>query len=665
MRKSLFPFCLIVVAQILCAQSHQLRRSESFFGFHFDFHATAKDKEIGKTLTAGMIDSLLAMTHPDYIQVDCKGHAGFSSYPTTIGNRAGGYTQDILKLFREVTARHNVALYVHYSGVWDQRAIAVHPGWGIGRPDGTRDSLKTSFYSGYLDSLLIPQLKELADVYHVSGAWVDGDCWAAEPDYSPSTLRNFSAETGITIIPKSPGDLHYKEFLEFNRTLFRRHAAKYVDAIHRENPAFEITSNWAFSSLMPEPVTINVDFLSGDVAGQNCLNNAAFQARCLALQGKPWDLMAWSFAYAQPDVFFVPKSLPQLKQEAAEVMAMGGGFQSYWTQNRDGSLKSWNFPQMSKLAEFCRARQPYCQGSEPVADIAVWYSVNSWKKSFDGMYAGGTGPMEGILTLLLDGQHCVDVLMDHQIVPRIDRYKLLVIPEWTDLDSTLKRVVLQYVEKGGAVLAIGAGAAREFEPFLGVTFQGEPKTIPIYIGYPDDLSGIKSAWQPVLPKSGTETVGSCFSICDSRYPTGNPAGTIVPMGKGKLGALYIDLGVPYCSTQSPTYRKLVNDIVSRLVNQPTLNVTGSEFLHLVLSKKGGNTYVHLINTGGSHFNKRVFTYEEVPPLGPLTIRLCRERNPSSVVLRPEGKALHYRFQDGMVTIDVPRLDIYSIIEVIP
>ncbi len=449
MRKLSFAISLIVATQILSAQTNQLRRSESFFGFHFDFHATANDKEIGRTLTAGMIDTLLAMTHPDYIQVDCKGHPGYSSYPTSVGNRAGGFTQDILKLFREVTARHNVALYVHYSGVWDQRAIEVHPDWGIVRPDGTRDKLKTSLYSGYLDSLLIPQLKELADVYRVNGAWIDGDCWAAEPDYSPPALAEFSRTTGIMTIPKSPSDLHYKEFLEFNRTLFRRHAAKYIDAIHRFDPAFEITSNWAFSSLMPEPVTINVDFLSGDVAGQNCVNNAAFQARCLALQGKPWDLMAWSFGYAQQDGFFVPKSLPHLEQEAAEVMAMGGGFQSYWTQNRDGSLKSWNFPQMSKLAEFCRARQPYCQGSEPQSDIAVWSSVKSWKKSFDGMYAGGTGPMEGILTLLLDGQHCVDVLMDHQIAPRLDRYRLLVIPEWSDLDSALKRIAIQYVENGG------------------------------------------------------------------------------------------------------------------------------------------------------------------------------------------------------------------------
>ena len=644
-------------------QEKQLRRSESFFGFHFDFHANPNDKEVGKTLTSGMIDSLLTLTKPDFIQVDCKGHPGYSSYPTKVGNPLENYTQDILKLFREVTAKHNVALYVHYSGVWDQRAIQQYPTWGIVRADGSRDSLKTSFFSGYLDSLLIPQMNELGDVYHVNGAWIDGDSWAAEPDYSAPLVREFTSKTGIATPPRSKDDPNYKAFLEFNRDIFKRHIRKYIDAVHAHNPSFEITSNWAYSSLMPEPVEINVDYLSGDVAGQNCVNNAAFQARCLALQGKPWDLMAWSFGYASADGFFVPKTLVHLEQEAAEVMAVGGGFQSYWTQNRDGSLKTWNFPQMAELAKFCRARQSFCQGSETIPQIAVWYSVQSWKKSFDGIYAGGTAAMEAVLTLLLDGQRAVDILMDHQLLKKLDQYKLLVIPEWTDLDESLKKVVLQYIRNGGSVLVVGGNAVREFKPELGVTFVGAPKTIPFYIGFDDDLSGIKAPWQPVTPQVGTETIGSCYSVCDSHYPTGNPVATITRLGKGQLAGFYVDIGNAYYNTQSPTYRKLMDQVIDHLVELPTVRVTGSEYVHTVLSRKGSRTMVHLINTGGAHFNRKVFTYGEVPPLGPITVQIRQDENPSSVKLQPEGKSLDHSFNQGILTVTVPRLDVHSIIEV--
>jgi hypothetical protein len=86
-----------------------LKRSESFFGIHFVFHDTRNDKEIGKTFTHEMIDSFLTIVQPDFVQVDCKGHPGFTSYPTKVGNQAGGYTKDILKIWREETAKHNVA----------------------------------------------------------------------------------------------------------------------------------------------------------------------------------------------------------------------------------------------------------------------------------------------------------------------------------------------------------------------------------------------------------------------------------------------------------------------------------------------------------------------------------------------------------------------------
>ena len=660
--QALLFLSLSILVTLAHSQQRPLKRSESFFGFHFDFHATAADSVIGRTLTAGMIDSLLDMTNPDFIQVDCKGHAGYSSYPTSVGNRAGGYAKDILKLFREVTDRHNVALYVHYSGVWDQRAIQLHPWWGIVRPDGTRDSLKTSYFSGYLDSLLIPQMKELTEVYHVNGAWVDGDCWAAEPDYSPQLLSEFSKATGISRRPLPVRDADYKAFLEFNRGIFKRHASKYIDAVHKINPAFEITSNWAFSSLMPEPVTVDVDYLSGDVAGRNCVNNAAFQARCLTLQGKPWDLMAWSFGYSTPDVFFVPKSLPHLEQEAAQVMSQGGGFQSYWTQNRDGSLKSWNFPQMAELAKFCRARQPFCQGSAPVSDIALWYSVASWKKSFDGIYAGGTGSMEAVLTMLLDGQRTVDVLMDHQLAERLGRYRALVIPEWIDLDPELKKIVLQFVSNGGSLLVIGGNAVKEFEPQLGVNFAGTPSTKPLYIGYPYDLAGIQSAWQPVHAKDGTATIGSCYSVCDSRYPTGNPVASITRLGSGMIAGFYVNVGTPYYNTQSPTYRKLVLDVLDRLVDKPTLTVTGSDYVHVVLSRKAGKTMVHLINTGGAHFNSKVFTYHEVPRIGPITVTLHQDAEPAAVKLQPGGTTLEHHFKNGILTVTVPTIDIHSIVE---
>ena len=63
------------------------------------------------------------------VEDGCKGHPGLSSYPTKVGNQAPGFVGDPLRVWRQVTAERGVALYMHYSGVWDSEAIRRHPDW--------------------------------------------------------------------------------------------------------------------------------------------------------------------------------------------------------------------------------------------------------------------------------------------------------------------------------------------------------------------------------------------------------------------------------------------------------------------------------------------------------------------------------------------------------
>jgi ABC-type lipoprotein export system ATPase subunit len=72
-----------------------------------------------------MVEYIINQVKPDFIQVDCKGHPGYSSYPTKVGNQAPGFVKDQLKIWREMTAEKGVALYLHYSGVWDSRAVQI------------------------------------------------------------------------------------------------------------------------------------------------------------------------------------------------------------------------------------------------------------------------------------------------------------------------------------------------------------------------------------------------------------------------------------------------------------------------------------------------------------------------------------------------------------
>ena len=319
-----------------------------------------------------MVHALIDAVKPDYIQCDCKGCPGLSSYPTKVGNPALGIVKDGLRVWREVTAANGFALVMHYCGLWDERAAELHPSWARVDAEGNKSPGFLSFFSPYVDELLIPQLKELALEYGVDGVWVDADCWVAAYDYSEWAAASYREKTGRDILPKSKDDPNFHEFTEFCREGYRKYQRHYVNALHEARPDFEICCNWAFTSFMPEPVCAGVDFLSGDYTHQDSINTARFEGRCLTRQGKPWDLMAWGFSGEFPgDAVFSMKSTVQLMQEAAQVIALGGGFQIYLGQKGDGSINLWQLDTLRQVAEFVRARQEFCHRAVTVPQIAL------------------------------------------------------------------------------------------------------------------------------------------------------------------------------------------------------------------------------------------------------------------------------------------------------
>ncbi len=440
-------------------RTRRLLRAESFLGIHFDFHASDDCKEVGRNVTPRMVENIIKEVRPDYIQCDCKGHRGLSSYMTKVGNRAPGFVRDQLRIWREVTARHGVGLYMHYSGVADIEAIRRHPSWARLDEKGKRDGTNTSVFGPYVDELLIPQMKELSDEYGVDGAWVDGECWATAPDYGKKVLAEFRKATGIRTIPRKPGDKGLFEFHEFCREGFRQYLRHYVDAIHAHNPRFQITSNWAFTSFMPEPVTAAVDYLSGDYPMQNSVNFARMEGRCIAPQGMPWDLMAWGFCgHPKEGGGWSSKTAIQLKQEAAIVLALGGGFQTYYRQKRDGSINGWTMKAMGEVAKFCRARQDVCHRARAVPQIALLYSTAAFYRLNTRLFSpwdGALDDMHGTLMCLLDGQGSVEILNEHNLAGRMDEYPLIVVPDWNYLEPAFAKELVAYVRGGGRLLCVG------------------------------------------------------------------------------------------------------------------------------------------------------------------------------------------------------------------
>ncbi len=643
------------------AMPKRLKRSESFLGIHFDFHAGPDCNAIGKNTTRAMIENVIDQVHPDYIQIDCKGHPGLSSYPTKVGNQAPGFVGDPLRLWRQVTAEHGIALYMHYSGVWDAEAVRRHPDWAVVNADGKTNDKATSFFGPYADKLLIPQLRELAGDYGVDGAWVDGDCWASVPDYGEAALKAFHQTTGIEDVPRKPGDPHWLEFLQFHREAFRQYLRHNIAELKKTNPDFQYCSNWAFTDHMPEPVSAPVDFLSGDYAPDDSVNSARLSGRYLTRQGVPWDLMAWSFSRGKSKDGRNQKTAVQLEREAAVVLALGGGFQAYFTQKRDGSIRDERVPVMAEVAKFCRERQAICHHATQVPQVAVLFSTAAHYRKSNGLLARDLARINGALQALLEGQQSVEVLGEHHLTGRMAEYPLIVVPEWEYLEPKFKDELVAYVSGGGNLLLIGPKTAALFQAQLGVTLEGEPTSAGDYrLAYNGGQAPITGEMQVAKLGPSCRPFGELQRTSQGN-PSAQPAASISALGRGKIAALYFTFGQGYVDTRNDVSRRFLNGLVRELFPKPMVEVKGSPDVDVVVNRLSGRLAVNLVNTAGPHQSEPIL--DSIPPVGPLDITIRTQKEPTKVTLEPGSQSLPFQYRDGEIRLTLPRLEIHSVLVV--
>ena len=658
-----FLLALASLPKRLRAAPARRPRKDCFFGIHLDLHPSDRDQDLGRDLTEAMVERFLERVRPDFVQYDCKGHAGFLGYPSKV-SRSAPIIQDSLAIWRRVTARHGVALYIHFSGVWDSLAVREHPEWARRRPDGKPDERQTSTFGPYVDARMIPQLKEAIERYDLDGVWVDGECWATYPDYCKQAARAFRQATGIKRLPKGPGERGWLEFLELNREQFRRYVRHYVDAIHAFRPGVQIASNWLYSTFVPERPEIPVDFISGDYLGNACISAARLEARYISQTGKPWDLMAWGFQSPQSNpVGAIHKSAVQICQEASVVLAQGGAFQIYYQPTRAGWLDDRHVEVMARVARFCRARQALTHRSETVPQIGLLFSTTSLyttSKRLFGGWGSAANPARGLLDALIENQLPVDVIPEWKLQEVASQYPLIVVPDWPNLGGAVRDQLRRYLRQGGKLLVAGAENAALFAEDLGVKLVGRASNQGAWIPGDEVFANFHGLWQAVEP-AGAEVIERRFPTYDDRK-NAECAATWARAGAGEIVGFYGPLGTVFALTHAPAAREVVRRLVRRLFT-PMVTVESPPTVEVVLRRKDGLLLVHLLNATAMQVAGDYSAIDFVPPVGPLRVNVRLPRPPRRVRLEPDSQPIEGSWGDSVWSAVIPRLELYSILVV--
>jgi hypothetical protein len=641
-----------------------------YFGLHYDFHANASDTDLGTRLTHEHLRAELEKVKPDWVQCDCKGVPGYTSWPTEVGSTAPGVVVDSLLIHREVTREMGIPLVMHYSGVWDSRAVELHPEWGIEDADGNRPAnLKTEAsptcqLSGYTDELLIPQFLELIDKYDVDGFWVDADSWASVPCYCSLCRKEFTKRTDIADAPRSKEDPNWRTWMDFHRSLFDEHVTKYAEAVHNRKPGCLVSCNWMYTVGHPSEITVPVDYISGDFSHAWGTEWSILEGRFIASRGLSWDLMAWGFMTLEPAMDgWVFKPAAHLCQEVSTVIALGGAVTIYDNPQRNGHLNSWHQDTLAEVARFARARQKWCQNSVSIPQAVILHCAeHTYSHSPDNLLPVGqpvSAPLLGALHCLLENQINVDILNEIALRKKLNEYKLVVIPEQTNVSQEFKNDLAAFCEDGGRVLITGVNAASDFGDILGVEPLGKVSEGYYYLEIGGQATTVKGPRQSVELGDAEALRNVMKDQEPGENETDIPAVTINFPGEGAAIGIYSDIFGFHKSTNYPRTRRLIGELIQSIGADFDIEVDAPARLHICLRKGGGGeTIVHMINMGTSHpTSPSQGLIEEVPPIEHVTITMKCPEKPSAVYLVPTYEAIEYEWSGGLLHTQIQRIGI--------
>lgn len=636
--------------------------ADAFFGLHYDLHPNAGDTELGRETTHAHIREMLGRVRPDFVQYDCKGHGGWTGYPTKVGSPSPGIVNDALRVWRDVTREMGIPLSIHYSGVWDTRAIELNPDWGRRNADGGLDPNNTCRTGGYTTEFMIPQLIEVVREYDVDGMWIDGENWASKPCWCERCIAAFQGQSGHDPVPRSAADPHWHEWLAFHRGLFEKHVAAVVAAVHAEKPDCMVTSNWMYSVRQPEPMAVPLDYLSGDFDPSFGAERACAEARFIGGRGKPWDLMAWSFLNTGGQGWTM-KTVPHLCQEISVVLAQGGSVFLYNQPQRSGRLTGWHQDLFAAVADFARARKAWCFQTQTVPQVALLHSESSYYQYNDPLYNFGSAnaPMEGALHALLESGYSVDILNEADLLVRMADYPVVVVPEAEHLPDAVRAALETYATRGGRLLLSGTHIAAQYPALTGLRAR-TGDTRGGYVPAGDGAGTVGGAWQAV-DLDGAEPV---FPLLNQQEPELNrhdfPAAARHRVGEGVVVGIPGPIFRSYHASHYPRVRRFIGDAFAALDAPYLFRVEGPPHIEMSARRKDGRLLIQLVNRASAgHQAPNRHMVEHVPRTGPFTVTGPMAKRPNRVHLAPDPEGVEWTWKDSVLTVRVADLHIHNVL----
>ena len=582
---------------------------------HLDFHTSELIEGVGSAFSKENFQEALKLGRLDSITLFAKCHHGWCYYPSGTGRVHPHLDFDLLGAQIEAAHEIGVRTPVYLPVGWSALDAKEHPEWVAqkrdGSPQATGDAARLDaspddprppvswlcLYShpDYVEYLL-DLTREVAERYPIDGLFYDIVFNPACVDFSESTLRE-TENRGLD--PDKDADV-----LETNRRLK-------VEMAHRLNAALR--------EKRPEPTVFyngKTQFGTDDIYG--CFTH--FELEDLPTFWGGYDKLPLNAKYFS-------------QRDGKGYLAMSGKFHTMWGEF--GGFKhpdaiTYEVAHSVALGAGCSfGDQLHPNGR---MELATYRNIGAGYDYLDRIAEYGLeGEFHSDLGLLLSGNEAADrgvakMLLEEHLEfeiadPSSDwtRFRALVIPDGPTADKETETKLREFVENGGAVLALHeALLARDRTGFhlpCGAAFEGDANYRQDYTGaaqtIAEDLpdapflnyeSGIRARLE-----DGAESLGTIhepyFDRTYARYSSHRntpyrPEAAEHPLGalQGNVAWLAHSLGSIYESFGAYVHRRLFRNALARVYPRPLIQAPLPSTARLSLRKqpKANRYCLHLL-----------------------------------------------------------------------
>lgn len=662
-----------------------------------------------------------AAANVNVLLVHAKDNQGNAYYNTKVAHKHSDIgARDLMAEFAQLCPAKGMKL-LYYVQLSRERRSFTHPerqardAQGRGIMKAKNDPLRASREEAPIVCMNGPHrqyikdiLAELSRNYRFDGFWLDCFGWWGKVPvcYCETCKQSYLRDTGREL-PR--GSLNSKEgiaYLRWRQQLNTSIMHELIDHVHSVNPALTVTHNgsatesWTDWEFCDKDDYVSHEFHFNE--GQGGLSLLCRQQKALK-PGVPFEIEIWRFgnrlggAHAASRDYQV-RTTPVLLAEMSAVVAHGG-FPQYYDQVRpDGSLEPRSMEYLAPAFREVQSRQPWSGVGEPVP-----YASILWSKA-TGAFAPGEARrlhedgITGVHHAFMESHLPVAVISERELEAKRWRgAKVILVDSAECLREETIAALDAFVRAGGGLVVTGrtslrAGDGSERKDFgladlLGVDYQGMTRYVytfqnldrqhAIAAGLPlhFPMSVYETLQAQVRARGGVTVLGTIVNPLlgfHMGYPpgehTGVPCLTARQHGSGRVVYAGAALGAIYRRwNQVDTRRLILNAAVWAAGAEPPVTAEAPETVEVVAwrDEKGKRTVLHLLNrTGAGPAQGEGSLMHEVIPVHDVKIKLAQSLSGKTARVQPGNRQLATGIAGGRMTVSLPRLGLWEVIEVV-